>query len=94
MNALGCYFHGDELVPSDAYRVCGECGHAFTAASLLAEHNKVLARIHAADEADRLGIVAWSDTGEWIGPPIPDLPPDPLSDPDAMAVCPLCAHDF
>jgi hypothetical protein len=89
-----CYFHGVEPVPADCYRVCGECGHAFTAAGLLAEHNKVAARIHAADEAERTGTVVWSPTGEWVGGLIPDLPPNPETDPDAIPFCPLCAHDF
>jgi hypothetical protein len=29
----GCYFHGEEPIPHDVYRLCGECGHAYTTAN-------------------------------------------------------------
>ena len=31
-----CWFHGEEPVPDDAYRVCGECGHAWAREALIA----------------------------------------------------------
>lgn len=34
-----CYFHCVEEVPEDLYRICAECGHPWTASSLLREHN-------------------------------------------------------
>ena len=55
MTDAGCYFHGDEPVPADCYRICGECGHAFTLAALLSEHNRVLAQMDAIAEAQRVG---------------------------------------
>jgi hypothetical protein len=37
----GCFFHGDEPVPSDWYRLCGECGHCFdTVDDLLLADNR------------------------------------------------------
>src|SRR5919108_1926463 len=37
MNAAdpGCWFHGPEPVGPEHARVCGECGHAFTAGELV-----------------------------------------------------------
>jgi len=32
-----CWHHGDEVVDQTTFRVCFECGHAWTADALLAE---------------------------------------------------------
>lgn len=37
-----CYFHGPENINDDTYRICGECGHAYTADELVTQHNAVL----------------------------------------------------
>jgi len=37
-----CFFHGIELIPEGCYRVCGECGHAWTEEKLLLAHNEIL----------------------------------------------------
>lgn len=29
MSDPGCFFHGDEPIPEDAFLVCRECGHAW-----------------------------------------------------------------
>lgn len=31
-----CYFHGEEPMPEDNYRTCGECGHYWTRDALVA----------------------------------------------------------
>lgn len=94
MTDPGCYFHGAEPVPVDCYRTCGECGHAFTAVSLLVEHNRLLARLEAIAAAEQVGAPTWDRSGKWIGGAFPDLPPVPETDPDAVHTCPLCTHDF
>lgn len=34
---LGCFWHGFEPVPDNAYLVCGECGHCWVTADDLME---------------------------------------------------------
>lgn len=42
----GCYFHGEEPIPSGGY-LCGECGHVYpTATDLLNAYNTELAQHH------------------------------------------------
>jgi hypothetical protein len=42
MTDPGCYFHGEEPIPPNAYRLCLECGHVYpTAEDLLKEDTKV-----------------------------------------------------
>lgn len=94
MTDPGCYFHGREPVPPDCYRLCLECGHAFTREDLLTEHNRVLARLDFIAEQERAGALAWNRSGEWIGPAFPDVPRAPETNPDFIYVCPLCTHDF
>ena len=31
---LECWWHGEEVIPEDVYRVCMECGHAWTLEAL------------------------------------------------------------
>lgn len=90
----GCHFHGDEPVPADCYRLCVECGHAFTAAELLAEHNRVLARLEFIAAQERDGVPTWGKYGEWVGAFFPDMPAVLEADPGAVGICPLCTHDF
>lgn len=94
MTDPGCWFHGKEPVPPNCFRLCLECGHAFTAAGLLAEHNRVLARLEFIDAQERAGLPTWSRSGEWVGAAFPDAPRVPEIDPDAVYICPLCTHDF
>lgn len=42
-----CYFHGPEPLDETTYRICGECGHAWTVDDLAAEHNKILDHLGA-----------------------------------------------
>lgn len=52
-----CAIHGYEPIPLNAFRVCGECWHAYpTAQNLVDEHNKVLQDLANAPE-------------EWSAPP-------------------------
>lgn len=94
MTGPGCYFHGIEPIPADCYRVCGECGHAYTLASLLTEHNRVLAEMDTIAEAERSGAPTWDRSGQGIGAAFPDQPAVPETNPDAVRACPLCTHDF
>lgn len=94
MTTTDCFHHGVEPIPADYYRVCFECGHVFTAASLLAEHNRVLAQMDTIDEAERTGAPTWDASGQWIGSAFPDSPEVPETNPDFIYVCPLCTHDF
>lgn len=94
MSDPGCWFHGVEPVPPDCFRLCVECGHAFTAAELLAEHNRVVAQLEFVAAQERAGLPTWSWFGEWIGAPFPDAPGVLEGDPDAVLICPLCTHDF
>lgn len=94
MTDPGCYFHGDEPIPPDCFRVCGECGHAFTAAELLTEHNRVVAWLEWISEQERVKAPTWDRSGQWIGAAFPEAPRVPESDPDRVHVCPLCTHDF
>lgn len=90
----GCYFHGDDPILPDHYRVCGECGHAFTAQELLAGHNAVLAQLEEIKQRERDLRPVWGETGNWLGPPPPTAPKQPVTDPEHVAICPLCGHDF
>jgi hypothetical protein len=43
---LGCFWHGHEPIPDDAYVVCGECGHCWvTGDDLLADARLLCAEI-------------------------------------------------
>lgn len=45
----GCWFHGEEPIPPNAYRVCLECGHCYvTRDDLVAAVNELLGRIGVA----------------------------------------------
>jgi hypothetical protein len=94
MTTTDCFHHGAEPIPVDCYRICFECGHAYTVASLLAEHNRVTAELDAIDEAERAGRPTWDRAGKWIGGPLPTVPATPEANPEFVYVCPLCAHDF
>lgn len=94
MTLTECFHHGDEQVPTDCYRICYECGHAFTRASLLIEHNRIVAQMDAIDEAERTGAPTWDKSGQWIGAAFPDALAVPETNPDFIYVCPLCTHDF
>lgn len=48
-----CFFHGYEPIPRNMFRLCMECGHAWTEASLLVAYNELLkhlAEVYADDE--------------------------------------------
>lgn len=54
MTDTGCYFHGDEPIPPNAFRVCLECGHCFnTREDLLYEHAKICREIGVAVPDER-----------------------------------------
>jgi hypothetical protein len=75
----GCFWHGVEPIPEDAFRVCVECGHAYPTADDL---DRVIRRTH--HEA-----VAGATRPEYRPGPLPEV-----LDLDGWPFCPYCAHDW
>ncbi len=79
-----CAVHGYEPIPPGAYRVCGECYHAYATADELVEaYNAQTDRLKAHYEAQ--------------GPPTnPGFAGDwtHVSHAEQVYFCPWCSHDF
>ena len=94
-----CYHHGREIVDTETFRVCLECQHAFRAGELLDAHNAILRELRAQVAAETRKLSP-TDAGLVIfGLPVDSAWTDPpplvdATDPNEVAVCPLCTHDF
>lgn len=95
-----CFFHGDEPVRPEHTRVCGECGHAYTDAELVARDLRVRAEVTAVSVAEALAelVTAEDPTAHQrqvylaLGLAAFDLGRS-ITVVDVVT-CPLCSHDL
>jgi hypothetical protein len=74
-----CWWHYEIEGRKDAYKICGECNHAFeTADILLRLHNEVIDRLNDGDE--------------FFGKPSKTIPH--ATDVSQVWSCPFCVHDL
>lgn len=100
----GCWFHGVEPVRPEHVRVCGECGHAFTATELV--RRDLIVRLESdrdvINEDVNRALVVLRTTADAtdlldVARRSLDLALEDVTRPhqvDDVGICPLCGHDF